>query len=120
MTKKEFTYWSENYNKFLNADLIYIYFNKDIFINNARTIRNKSLNTSNPDIKYGNYNSDLYSADKVIEVKFDNDKIVLSTKIKHSYIDWEDKKIKECIVGEVITNTFSRNDIKSIDVRIYN
>lgn len=119
MTKKEFTYWSENYNKFLNADLIYICFNKDIFINTAKTISNKNLNTLNPDIKYGNYNSDFYSADKVIEVNFDNDKIILKTKIKHSYIDWEDKKIKDLLVGEVITNTFSRKDIKSIDVRIY-
>jgi hypothetical protein len=120
MTKKEFTYWKENPDKFLNADLIYIHFNKNVGINHARILRGKNYNTPNPDIRYGNSNSDLYVGDKVVDIEFDENMITLKTKLKHAYADWEDKKIKECLVGEVVTNTFSRKDIKSIDIRIYN
>lgn len=120
MTKKEFTYWEENSDKFLNADLIYIHFNKDVTMNSARTLSGKNYNTPNPDIKYTTSSSDLYVGDKVVDVEFDENTITLRTKIKHGYIDWEAKKIKECLVSEVITNTFSRKNIKSIDVRIYN
>lgn len=55
-----------------------------------------------------------------MDVEFDENTITLKTKVKHGYIDWECKKIKECLVGEVVTNTFSRKDIKLMDVRIYN
>lgn len=117
MTKKEFAYWQENPDKFLNASLIYIHFYKDAFINSARIVKSKNINTSNPDIKYENYYFDLYTADKVIDVKFDDDTITLKTKIKHVYLDWEARKIKECLVGEVVTNNFPRKNIKSIDIR---
>lgn len=119
MTKKEFAYWQENTNKFLNADLIYIHFNKDIIINCARTLRGKNYNTPNPDIKYSTSNFDLYTGDKVIDAEFGENTITLKTKIKHSYLDLEERKIKECLVGDVVTNTFSRKDIKSMDIRIY-
>lgn len=120
MTKKEFLYWKENSNKFLNADLICIHFNKNVKINHARTLRGKNYNTPNPDIRYDNSNFDLYYGNKVVDIEFDENTITLRTKIKHAYLDWEAKKIKECLVGEVVTNTFFRKDIKLIDVRIYN
>ena len=116
MTKKEFTYWQENPDKFLNANLIYIRFYKNAFINSARIIRSKNINTPNPDIEYENYNFCSYTADKVIDVKFNDDTITLKTKPKHAYLDWETRKIKECLVGEVVTNNFSRKNIKSMHV----
>lgn len=120
MTKKEFTYWKENSDKFLNADLIYIHFNKNVEINHVMVLRGKNYNTPNPDIKYTTSSFDLYVGDKVVDVEFTENTITLRTKVKHGYVDWEAKKIKECLVGEVVTNAFSRKDIKSIDVRIYN
>lgn len=116
MTKKEFTYWQENPDKFLNAYFVYIRFHKTAFIKSARIIEN--LNTPNPDIKYESYNFCSYTAPgKVIDVKFDDDTITLKTKIKHSYFDREDRKIKECLIGEVVTNSFPRKNIRSIDIR---
>lgn len=120
MTKKEFTYLQENPDKFLNADFIYIrFFNCDIPINSAKIIRSKNINTPNPDIEYENYNFNLYVSDKVVDVEFDNDTIILKTKINHAYLDREDRKIKKCLVGEMVTNSFLRKDIKSIDIRNY-
>lgn len=119
MTKKESTYWQENLDKFLNANLIYIHFHVDVPMDSAKIIKSKNINTPNPDIEYENHNFNLYVSDKIVDVKFDNDTIILKPKVKHTYLDREDRKIKKCLVGEVVTNRFSRKDIKSIDIREY-
>ena len=119
MTKNEFNYWKENVDKIESSDAMYIHLFKPTTISvGLVTTNSENRTTTNPDIIYKDCERNYFTTltKKIISATFDGDELIITTRMKHDYVDKEKGRLELCIVGEPVTNRFKRNNIKSIDV----
>lgn len=119
MTKNEFNYWKENVDKIESSDVMYIHlFNPTTISVGIVDTNSENRKTTNPDIIYKDCEGDYFTTltKKIISANIEGDELIITTRMKHDYVDKEKRSLELCIVGEPITNRFKRNNIKSLDV----
>ncbi len=116
MTKKEFEFWKEHKQDLLTAKSIEVLLYQFTNIKEIDIALDSHNRTPEPTLREHIHCTKYFSTAnyEIIDVAFEGDTFIISTRRKHKYTDKDDRTKKCVLVGPILIYSFHRMYIKSI------